>query len=162
VLCETKTFYVFTILSRIITDICANADLLKIECHSSWICLTITCFWKNKCINLYYKWHWGFRSFHISTYTRVYERCARRNLRTKRNKDFGNKTNSFKLIRHTLILVLIIMSHFHPHPHISSILIKYSSCKYLRLLHYLHPMCILYLHKGAGIVSIEDLAGLRV
>jgi hypothetical protein len=117
VLCETKTFYVFTILSRIITDICANADLLKIECHSSWISLTITCFWKNKCINLYYKWHWSFRSFHISTYTRVYERCARRNLRTKRNKDFGNKTNSFKLIRHTFILVLIIMSHFHPHPH---------------------------------------------
>ncbi len=44
--------------------------------------------------------------------------------------------------------------------HISSILIKYSSCKYLRLLHYLHPMCILYLRKGAGIVSIESLAGL--
>jgi hypothetical protein len=48
--------------------------------------------------------------------------------------------------------------------HISSISIKYSSCKYLRLLHYLHPMCILYLHKGAGIVSIEgfvDLTGLE-
>jgi hypothetical protein len=44
--------------------------------------------------------------------------------------------------------------------HISSILIKYSSRKYLPLLHYLHPMCILYLHKGASIVSIEGLAGL--
>jgi hypothetical protein len=44
--------------------------------------------------------------------------------------------------------------------HISSILIKYSSCKYLPLLHYLHPICILYLHNGASIVSIEGLAGL--
>jgi hypothetical protein len=117
VLCEKKTFYVFTILGRIITGICANTDLLKIECHSSWISLTITCFWKKKYINLYYKWHWGFRSFHILIYTRVYERCARRNLRTKRNKKFGKKTNSFKLIQPTLILVLIIMSHFHPLPH---------------------------------------------
>jgi hypothetical protein len=46
--------------------------------------------------------------------------------------------------------------------HISSILIKYSSCKFLSLLHYLHPICILYLHNGASIEGLAGLAGLRV
>jgi hypothetical protein len=111
VLCETKTFYVFTILGHIVTYICANADLLKIECHSSWISLTITCSCKKSGIGV--SAYFTYQYIPGSTKDAHGETCARnetRSLETKYTLSSSSSPHlsSFSSLCHTFTLTLTI------------------------------------------------------
>jgi hypothetical protein len=54
-----------------ITDICANADLLNREYDLSWIYFTAACLPKKKCINLPDEWHYRFFNYFIYQHTTI-------------------------------------------------------------------------------------------